>query len=362
MIDDKHVTILLPQENTISNNTISNTKRLPNILLHTNVENVCMSFKKNKENYLTSIHDILSTKPQIRNFGNFNEIEYSTDVTFKDVIIHAPQASRMTRHYFKNQIELFFDPIMMSTQYFDNASLITADIVMRIDYCHDDEKTVKNISSKLKVAKEKFYWNNVAYKLTAAIELDMSDYQPLLLEKTSRTRKIIYWFVQMVHRETEYCFRVAFRQDDLLQNSNNYLCNIECENEIPPADFIECADLLFKFYKTQYIVNGGLVEPLANIENSIVGLTPDQLLTLSTFKILFEKDDDATVDVSEQMHDFIRYLGVDTYRKYVPDDRLGELMHPQLSYDKLVFEKANIYPDGYDSIDMDNDDALDPMW
>lgn len=349
MINCTHVTVLLPTENSlnVSENAIALWKRQPNTNSYENLANVIRVYKKKPSTNIVSIYELMHHNPNAKVFGNFNEIEYSTNVKFFNVKIKT-DAKRIRRCIYNDQIEVYFNELIMSTKYFPNSKQMDANIFTRID-CANNGQNPTDITAKLKVCTKAFNWNNATYKLTAAIEVSLKEYPAVGMSNPSKSRVFFFWNIQMEHEKNKYTFRIAFRQDAKLIGTDNYVCNIECEDLICAAHFVECSDLLTRYYETQYRrATDGAIQPLvSNLD--VPDLTDAQAKTLKTFKLVTdddtaEKSKEQTkniASISNQMTDFVRYLGIITLHKFVRKDENIKVSLAPYSFDNIVFEQPS---------------------
>lgn len=376
---DRSISIDLPKKNCLNCKEIS-VNRLPDII-NDNQQNPNITCELKRKHLccnkaIPTIEFLLETDDTAQYWGDLNEIEYSTNIKFEDVTIDTTSDCVKTniRYYFNNYIDVFFDENILSTTYFEKSRKTTANIFTRIDY-GVETKELDDITVKVKVCKKAFQWNNVSYKLTGSIEIKLDDFKPIQLEHYTRKRYFAYWMLRLIHRSNQFIFRIAFRRNSTNNNDdlkNTYQCNIECEDSINPADFIECADLLYKYYKQQYIENDKLLKPIVENITNIENLTKEQQLTLNTFQLLPYTDiNDNLCVIEPQMMEFIHYLGIETYMNFVPNDKKSILNCQTFKYEKIKFlnnenlnyinsENCNVYFDddnGNDADDDDDDDA-----
>lgn len=275
-------------------------------------------------------------------FGPLNEIEYSTNVLFKNVTIkHTPNTHIIEhiRYYFNSYTRIFVNNNILSTKHLADGRHVDVKIITRVDYTEQkgpgSDLIVDDISVKLKLIKKDFRYNEVSYRLAGSIEVPLKEFKPLLLDGYSKKRQFKHWMLGMTHRTKYLVFRVAFRKERI--DSNDYTCNIECECQIEPASFIECTDLLYKYYKQQYIENDGCIQPLYEY-TKIPLLTKDQQNTLKTFKYVDAKmaaNAESAVEIDEKCSELIKYLGLQAFMSYVPDNLKNEMPRQRILFSNL---------------------------
>lgn len=250
-------------------------------------------------NGMPTMDRIYSESPILRALGQLNEIEYSSNAKFKNTLIcvHDEQNARvqsMVRYYFEMFETVYVNTsnsrIMNKCNDLDADVPIPCSIVMRIDYDPRDGVTARptQVTAKLKVIKRRFNYADSTFKLSGSIEVPVYsiDATRASLCDYTNCRHIYYW----------YCFvngvkyRVAFREN-LMQTGKsegqytNYILNIECEDEtVDPLDFVIVYNLLFKYYKAQYMATDGVIKPEWYNHPSISDLTDYQQHLLKTLK------------------------------------------------------------------------------
>lgn len=288
-------------------------------------------------------------------FGNFNEIEYSTNVFFKNLTINYPPNTHVNKHiryYFNHYTRIYINNNILSTDYMIDSNCVDVKIITRVDYATDDVNcALDDISVKLKLIKKDFRYNDVSYRLTGSLEIPMNEFKPILLDRYSRKRRIDHWMLAMTHRGKYLVFRVAFRKENF--NGNDYTCNIECESRIEPASFIECSDLLYKYYKQQYIMNNDAIQPIVDYIR-IPLLTTEQKKTLKTLTFLDSRTacTESDVKVDARVADLIKYLGVRAFMGYVPENHKARLPAQIIKFDNLMYADKNM--DNYIDFDKCN--------
>lgn len=286
-------------------------------------------------------------------FGHFNEVEYSTNIAFRDMKLksgpHSPIV-KMIRYYFNYYTRTYIKGDTVSSDYMPDSQPKDIKLVTRIDYVEKGEKLeVDNITVKLRMVKKDFRYDGVSYRLSGALEVPMNDFVPIQLDGYSKKREVNYWMIGLTHRKENFLFRVAFRRECL--DVDDYVCNIECECYIDPASFIECTDLLYKYYKQQYIENKGVIQPVFECKK-LAFLTKDQNNTLKTIKYIDEKlaSSGNVMVVHPNMVDFIKYLGVRAFYSYVPPSLKNTLPVQTMKFENL--KCINDVPDNF--IDFEN--------
>lgn len=248
-------------------------------------------------------------------FGQLNELEYSAN--FQSILLPNDDDNNATnynnlrysiiRYYFKASHDLYVcknddaddrqQETIITNNYLPNAIKINANSILRIDY-NKYTRSLLQITAKLKFFKDKFCLGNTKTTYTGAVEVPIPELKNHLSkdcgilvssECYSRKRTIIYWYLQLKHRATIYCMRVAFRYETDVTNTpiQYYECNVECEDPISGAHFIECFDLIYKYYKTmahQY----NAIQPMYPDLQEPLDLTTTQRQTLQTFEIIPE--------------------------------------------------------------------------
>lgn len=350
------VSSVLPADTTTINNnyqSITGNRRLPFIIgdYRTRIDNVIQL--ENKKHKLTTEHfpvigEFITEDTNI--FGPLNEVEYSTNILFKNVTINPAPNAHVTEHiryYFNSYTRLYVNSSRLSTEYLVDGRHVDVKIITRVDYVADrngaEALVVDDISVKLKLIKEDFRYNEVSYRLAGSIEVPLPEFKPMLLDGYSKRRQFKHWMLGMTHRTKYLVFRVAFRKER--EDSNDYTCNIECECQIEPASFIECADLLYKYYKQQYIVNNGCIQPLYEY-TKIPVLTKDQQNTLKTFAFIDNKsyvaENESNTDKNAQTcFDLIKYLGLQAFMSYVPDILKHQMPRQLIRFYNLNWSDTN---------------------
>lgn len=329
------------------------------------VYKVCGKKTENAET-LPSIAELAKKKKYSAVFGKLNEIEYSANIVFEDPIIATTSDIKngiriKHRVYYKDERPLYYNDVKISTRYFDGCEEIAGiPIFLRVDTnTHgddDDDNDGKMVcaSSKLKVLRKKFVWEKCKYVLTGSIEVDVRDVETLIANKPSahhRERFVTFWALHLRHRGRSYRFEVAFRKESA--DSSRYECNIECEDEISAANFIECFDLLYKYYKYQYIHCNRNITPIINEildYTKFVDLTPIQIKTLTTLQHVSWEESQSIIksNIDTKMKQFIELLGIAVFLRY------GTVRSLEYDGDFRHVDIAEYYNDHCD--DDDDDD------
>lgn len=287
-----------------------------------------------------TIDDLLTIHPYANTFGRFNEIEYSANIKFKNVIIDKTNGGVLEkeRFYFKDSFKLFYNKYQVSTIYFDGSNQMDGNIFTRFDYI-PGSKTIELVTTKLKVLKTKFNYFDVTYSLTGAIEIEFPELKSAMKNRPqptsfNRRRTFIYWNIALTVDNEFYIFRVAFRQ---LKNTNNYECNIECEDAISGCNFIICFDLLSKYYKYQYLHQNGTIRPLMDELNvNAMRLTSIQRKIIHTIRLIPCPDQKLPeipcFDVEDEVKKFIKFLSLKTVRQHIDNLDLPINMYASIIY------------------------------
>lgn len=301
-----------------------------------------------------TVDDLLDKVPTARRFAPFNEVEYSANIKFKNVkFIKSKYVYEKERFYINDTIKLFQNQHYASTVYFDNSIEVDGDIYIRFDYIPEFNGT-DVVTSKLKVAKSKFNYYGVTYSLTAAIEIEFPELNSAMktLPKPSsysRRRQFIYWTVTLMVDSLIYKFRVAFRQ---LKNDDNYECNIECEDPISGSDFIECFDLLSKYYKRQYILQDKVISPVVSMDCKLIKLTARQITIAETIRLVddnYQNSIPNDLQPNEDMVNLLKFMSLKAVNRYM-DTGL-----PVEDYASIAAEyNPNVVPDDLDETSTDD--------
>lgn len=314
---------------------------------HPNISYVYNAKHSECNGSVPSIVDILQG-PAL-NFGPLNEIEYSANIKFKNVIVHSEVEHVLSRvrYYFKNTIRLYYDNSKLSTAYFDGCREFDGNIFTRVDYFNDTDSIPEISTSKLKLARTKFNYRDVTYSLTGSIEIEFPELARAMIGQPTHfscRREFIYWIIQLTVRDEQtFMFRIAFRRKDT--KNGKYECNIECEDAICGSDFITCFDLLSKYYKRQYITQNGHIWPLIlDPELPILCLNQEQREILKTIKhIPYPHDSEQILDPN--ITNFIKFLSS------------KESIHPDVSMESFANIKSDEsmnFIESYDEADLDD--------
>lgn len=313
--------------------TVLRTQKYPPILAETVTDSRIYCFMNQKKPTL-AYHELPTIDSALmssvsRHFGYLNEVEFSSNFVLEHVIVQGGPCSRsMTRFYFDNSVVLSMvdDCTKIINQKIDGVESKKCRSVLRLDYCSGEIEPKCTI--KLKVIKERFNVDNrFTVGLTGAVEMDAPEFQLPLQMDTPRNytkkRHFIYWFVRFTVRSVIYKFRVAFRCDaDTLKTE----CNIECEDIIDPYLFALIFDLLFKYYKAQYLDRNCYVSPTWS-GFKVDDLNDEQNYILKTMELVDERivpyvppptpsllPVPNTVD--PMFGEFVKALGVDAFRRF----------------------------------------------
>lgn len=318
-------------------------------------ERVYKVYGKKTDNAVSipSFTEVAKTKKYSTVFGRLNEIEYSANIMFEDPIIATTSDIKngirvKHRVYYKDNRSLYYNDLKISTRCFSECKKISDILIfLRVDY-HKNDNNMVYASSKLKVLQEKFVWEKCEYVLTGSIEVDVRDVKTLVANTPSlyhRSRFITSWILRLKHRGQSYRFEVAFRKDTL---SSMTECNIECEDEISAANFIECFDLMYKYYKYQYIHYNRNITPLINDVldcTKFVDLTLIQIETLITLQHVPWEESQSTIksNIDPKINQFVELLGITDFLRYGFVDSLeydGDFEHVDIAeyYDGLSNE------------------------
>lgn len=285
------------------------------------------SSKATAMNHLYAIQspkDIYNTVSGIQAFGRLNELEYSSNfkVYNQEIKQTNDQSYRMIRHYHKAAIDVFVNGCKISTGYIKDSCRIATTAVLRIDY-DADTGAVLNVSSKLKLFNDKFNFLGSTVSLTGAIEVDVPELAETLAKSQHFTqrRDITYWYLQMVHRNRQYHMRIAFRRTSPIKP---YECNVECEEQISGSQFLECFDLIYKYYKTM-CQKLKYIQPLHD-DVEPLDLTFHQQQTMATFtqisKDEYQGDAAAAESIIEQpLQEFVKCLGLISYNRGLTEEQ-----------------------------------------
>lgn len=346
-------------------------------------------------NALPTIHNIRYENPIFEGFGRLNEVEYSSSAKFHNVYIDrnldrlmdtAIQINTYVRYYFENDQMLYVNDteILNKCINADTDIPLPCTTILRLDYTiealnsiagndNDDVDALvmrpTSATAKLKLVKQKFNYSGSTYKLAGAIEADVHNILPSIesLKTYSKCRYIYYWYVHI----NGFQYRVAFRenikhheQESNLRHQHKqhhpyyttYDFNVECEDAaISPIEFIVAYNLLFKYYKTQYIMNHGVVRPCCRtlMASQVMDLTDYQRHLFSTMDfrptvIVSHCDDAVMSEPMQRMQEFVKSLAIETYRMFGNYDSDDDFV--QIDDDAIVDD---------DGIDRDDDDEDD---
>ncbi|ATY70211.1 GrBNV gp43-like protein [Tomelloso virus] len=285
----------------------------PSEVNHPSIKYIFNEKHANCNNTVPNIAELISKSTCAQKFGRFNEIEYSANIKFKNVIIPASVGTKSKiRYYINDFVDLYYNDEQVSTEYFENSTLEVGTLCTRLDYLVSDG-SLDLITSKLKLVRSKFNYDGVTYSLTGSIEIDFPEMKEKLLGqptpiKYSKKRQFIYWNLSLILDEDEYIFRIAFRN----LHRDNVECNIECEDLINGGNFILCFDLLSKYYKRQYIAQNSYIYPLADLDPLSMKLTPEQREILKTFKLVDNPDqhDEYEQIVPDNVVNFVKFTSL----------------------------------------------------
>lgn len=255
----------------------------------------------------------------IQAFGPLNEIEYSANFrVFSPIDETNELCYRMIRYYYISHIDLYVNGLKISNNYMKDSYRIKARSILRSDYSMDTNELIET-TSKLKLLKDKFNFMYITCSLTGSIEVKVPELMDSfkLGERFTRKRYIIYWYLQMIHRNNKYNMRIAFRRQHLDQP---YECNVECEDAINGNEFIEIFDLIYKYYKTMAQENKSIQPLCKDIEP--LDLTRIQLETLSSFQLVSKDEAADTAQSNEHLlHpailEYVKCLGIMSYNNNV---------------------------------------------
>lgn len=334
---------------------------------------------------LPTLEHIYSDNPLLYAFGQLNEVEYASGAQFQNTCIDPfwndtfSIMRKFVRYYFEDEQMLYVnnEHVMTRCMDADTDIAVPCSIVLRLDYsskafdsCGRLDSRPFDVTAKLKLAKRKFNFVDGTYKLTAAIEANASHITTDIshLRVYSKCRLIYYWYVNVGGRR----YRVAFREDiknyeqrpGQLQKEHaripyfgTYEFNVECEETVSPVEFVTVYDLLFKYYKTQHVVQGGVVMPYNHHVKcgNVADLTEyqRQLFATMTFR-LSNPDVGAAAAIPKemiQMHSFVKQLAIEMFR-----------MHDQSAHGDL---KMDIHDEDITDAEIsdgaDNDDDNDSI-
>lgn len=308
--------------------------------------------------YVPTIEHLLITNPYARKFGVFNEIEYSANMKFKNIARFSKCDGVMEkmRYYFKDTIKLFHNDDYISTTYIDGSREFYCDLVTRVDY-FIKSNSPDVITSKLKVVKNKFNYCDVTYSLTGSIEIDFPELKNALSKMSppttyTRCRRVIYWNLLLTIDDKDYTFRIAFRQSNF---NNNYECNIECEDLISGSDFINCFDLLSKYYKRMYIVQNGYISPLIlDPRYEILLLSSKQQTILKSLRLISHSTPTSGGNICDEIKTFLKSLSWMYTEQFFSDISVNS----NLTTHSFMVKNPEINFIDEDSDELNNDDMF----
>lgn len=290
-------------------------------------ENFTTKYSEKHEECLNSvptIEDLLSTSELARKCGILNEIEYSANILFKKIRLQnkGPNIENRIRYYLNDTDAIYFTDSDVSSKFINGGNRDFVEICTRIDYFNEEDNTPEIVTTKLKVLKCKFNYQNTTYTLTGAIEIEFPELADAMKnlaqpENFTRRRQFTYWIINLKVSGSNYQFRVAFRKED---RSEDYLCNIECEDAICGADFIKCFDLLSKYYKHQYILQDGLITPMIldpkQHDAGIPCLTDEQKEIYKTMSVSRHTHEDMEI-IPKDVAKFIKFKSLQTVNNFI---------------------------------------------
>lgn len=260
-------------------------------------------------NGMPTMERIYNKSPVLRVFGQLNEVEYSSNAKFDNTVIYVNEEQRdrvnsMVRYYYQTVTTLYVNTansrIQSKCRDPYNDVPVPCTVTVRFDYDPMDAIQPRQVTAKLKIVKTKFNFVGSTFNLTGAVEVPIHTLHPArnTLQLYTNSRQVYYWYCCV----NNTLFRVAFRENLMLKQPStfykdrNYTLNIECEDDtVEPLDFVIGYNLLFKYYKAQYMTTHGVIMPEWNDINTlnIADLTDYQrrLLATMTFPTIAHIED-----------------------------------------------------------------------
>lgn len=262
-------------------------------------------------------------------FGPLNEMEYSANFqsTLPPPSYTDNYCYSIIRYYYKQSHDLYINDanatkVLISNNYLPDARKVQADSILRIDFDANSGGTLSHVTAKLKLFKDKFNIDNTKVTYTGAIEVPVPELHNVIKASQcySRKRIITYWYLRMKHCNSTYRMRIAFRRDvdQPQQQQQHYECNVECEDLINGARFMECFDLIYKYYKTMAKYYNAIIPMYRGLQEP-QDLTPEQRKTLRTFKVIAEPSASSQQPLP-QTEELVKFLSVLSYNSFNDDD------------------------------------------
>lgn len=263
--------------------------------------------------------------PLWQHFGYANKIKYSACATFCGIAGFEQSVygttTKTTRYCFEQNTKAFNLKKFLQVNVCSNSS------------SNNDTKTY---TAHLELMCKKFNVVDTTYTLSIALEAPLLE--PLELFTTSSSqlqqpsttttpKQISLENATNVCTVHFWCIRCSFNDDDVYtfcvsfsstnsnaskEESQNYTMTVECcDRFIEPDQFIVVNDLLYKFYRFQYLCcknsstnsNSIIIKPTFVVESTIPDLTAEQRMLLATMELVYNNTtEDNDPDYQQQQY------------------------------------------------------------
>jgi len=276
--------------------------------------------------------------------GRFNEIEYSANFHVSNPILrienYTEYVAQKHRRTFRRKRTVYYNCNKLSTaRTSDRDQEIVGDFVLRLDAIKLSPTQRKHdVSCKWKLYKHNIFIHGLKINQTKAVETNVPTvlkYKDFNINACgNKTVMSTYWFLEFTYKERKYHFRVDFRKNATVET---YTVNVECEDFISYQLFYVIFNLIFKYYKHQYVTQDRVIFPYNDkrVSEEELELSNVQQEIYSSMKLLSTQRDemiDSTcivaepdIQYSENLIQFIQHQCLYSFLSYVNDTVMSKV-------------------------------------